>query len=388
MTTRPLEGIRVVDLSSFVAGPTAGRILAELGADVVRVDPVAGAVDGGRWPLAESGASLYWTGLNQAKRSVAVDLRSADGRAVVTELIARSGVVLENAAHAPWLAHEVLAARRPDLIHLHIAGNADGTPAVDYTVNAAVGLPLMTGPVDAAAPVNHVLPAWDLITGVQAALGIVAALRRRDRTGEGAYLELALEDVAVSAVVSMGWLAEAEERGSARDRQGNALYGSYGSDFATADGRAVMVVGLTPAQWRSLVEVTGTAEVFAALERHRGLRFADEGDRYAARDEITAILRPWFAARTLAEIEKELSGSRVLWAPYRTMDEVAAREYAVIERVEQPGVGPVPTARSPLRWDGTYTEARPAPRHGQHTREVLEELGLSPERGDEPGGAR
>ncbi|MGX4707944.1 CoA transferase [Rhodococcus sp. DMF-1] len=378
MTTRPLDGVRVVDLSSFVAGPTAGRILAELGADVIRVDPLGGAVDGGRWPLAGSGASLYWTGLNQAKRSVAVDLRSEDGRAVVTDLIAEAGIVLENAARTPWLAHDVLAARRPDLIHLHIAGNADGSPAVDYTVNAAVGLPLMSGPVDGTVPVNHVLPAWDLITGVQAALGIVAALRRRDRTGEGAYLELALEDVAVSAVASMGWLAEAEERGSGRERQGNALYGSYGSDFATADGRAVMVVGLTAAQWRGLVEVTGTAEVFAALERHRRLRFADEGDRYAARDEITAILRPWFAARTLAEIEKELSGSRVLWAPYRTMDEVAAREYAVIERVEQPGVGAVPTARSPLRWDGTYTGARPAPQHGQHTREVLAELGLGP----------
>ncbi|MDX5455984.1 MAG: CoA transferase, partial [Rhodococcus sp. (in: high G+C Gram-positive bacteria)] len=144
MTTRPLDGVRVVDLSSFVAGPTAGRILAELGADVIRVDPLGGAVDGGRWPLAGSGASLYWTGLNQAKRSVAVDLRSEDGRAVVTDLIAEAGIVLENAARTPWLAHDVLAARRPDLIHLHIAGNADGSPAVDYTVNAAVGLPLMS----------------------------------------------------------------------------------------------------------------------------------------------------------------------------------------------------------------------------------------------------
>ncbi len=103
MTGRPLDGIRVIDLSSFVAGPTAGRMLAELGADVIRVDPIGGAVDGGRWPLTDDGASLYWTGLNQAKRSVAADLRSDEGRARVVELIADAGIVLENAAHAPCL---------------------------------------------------------------------------------------------------------------------------------------------------------------------------------------------------------------------------------------------------------------------------------------------
>ncbi|HET8992327.1 CoA transferase [Rhodococcus sp. SJ-2] len=375
MTVRPLDGVRVVDLSSFVAGPTAGRMLAELGADVVRVDPVGGAVDGGRWPLTENGASLYWTGLNQAKRSVAVDLRSDEDRARVVELIADAGIVLENAAHAPWLAHDVLLAHRPDLIHVHIAGNADGTPAVDYTVNAAAGLPLMTGPAGLGTPVNHVLPAWDLLTGVHAALGIVTALRRREQTGAGAYLELALDDVAHAAVASMGWLAEAQARGSGRELQGNALYGSYGSEFATADGRYIMIVGLTRGQWRALVEVTGTEAVFDALGAQRGLDFDREGDRYAAREAITAILAPWFSERTLARIEADLAGTRVLWAPYRTMDEVAAdlaaRSDSVVQYIDQPDIGPVLTARPPLRWNGRYTDARPAPRHGQHTAEVL-----------------
>ncbi|MEE2030584.1 CoA transferase [Rhodococcus chondri] len=383
MTARPLDGIRVVDLSSFVAGPTAGRMLAELGADVIRVDPIGGAVDGGRWPLAESGASLYWTGLNQAKRSVAVDLRSDEGRARVIELIAEAGIVLENVAHAPWLAHDELVGHRADLIHLHIAGNADGSPGVDYTVNAAVGVPLMTGPEGLSTPVNHVLPAWDLITGVHAALGIVTALRRREQTGEGAYLELALDDVALSAVASMGWLAEAQERGSGRERQGNALYGSYGSEFATADRRYVMVIGLTRGQWRALVDVTGTAEVFTALAAQRGLNFDDEGGRYAARDAITAILAPWFAERTLAQIEADLAGTRVLWAPYRTMDEVADvadRAESAVQYVDQPGIGSVLTARSPLRWNGRYTDASPAPPHGQHTDEVFATVDQPPGR--------
>ncbi|NKS78162.1 CoA transferase [Prescottella equi] len=381
MTARPLHGVRVVDLSSFVAGPTAGRVLAELGAEVIRVDPISGAVDGNRWPVTEDGASLYWAGLNQAKKSVTVDLRSEAGRGFVTDLVADSGILLENAAHAPWLDNAVLTQRRPDLIHLHIEGRADGTPAVDYTVNAEVGLPLMTGPAGSDVPVNHVLPAWDLLTGMYAALGLVTALRRREQTGEGSYLQLALGDVALSAVASMGWVAEADRSGVGRGRQGNALFGSYGADFATADGRSVMVVGLTAGQWRALVDVTGTADVFAALERHRGLNLAVEADRYAARDAITAVLRPWFASRSLAQLDAEFAGTRVLWSGYRTLAEVAAdiRSVAavgVIQEVDQPGIGAMLTSRSPLRWAGRYTDAAPAPVPGEHTREVATAVGM------------
>lgn len=385
MPARPLDGVRVVDLSSFVAGPTAGRVLAELGAEVIRVDPIGGAVDGNRWPITDTGASLYWAGLNQAKKSLAVDLRSEAGRELVAELItapgAQAGILLENAAHAPWLSNDVLVRRRPDLIHLHIAGNADGTPAVDYSVNAGLGVPQMTGPENLTTPVNHVLPAWDLLTGIHAALGIVTALRHRERTGSGSYLELALADVALSGIASMGWVAEAEALGHGRPRQGNALFGSYGSDFPTADGRSVMVVGLTVGQWRALVEVTGTAAVFAALEEHRSLDLSVEADRYIARDAITAILRPWFESRTLAQIRAALAGTRVLWSPYRTLAEVAADLRAadaetVVQEVKQPGIGAMLTARSPLRWSGTYTDAAAAPTLGEHSAEVITALDL------------
>lgn len=381
MTARPLAGTRVVDMSSFVAGPTAGRILAELGAEVIRVDPISGAVDGARWPVTDDGVSLYWAGLNQAKKSVTVDLRSDAGRDFVTGLVAEAGILLENAAHARWLDNDVLTQRRPDLIHLHIEGHADGTPAVDYSVNAEVGLPLMTGPQGSDAPVNHVLPAWDLLTGLYAALGLVTALRRREQTGEGAYLQLALGDVALSTVASMGWVAEADRRGTGRTRQGNALFGSYGADFPTADGRAVMVVGLTAGQWRALVDVTDTADVFAALERHRGLDLSVEADRYAARDAITAVLRPWFESRTLGQIAIEFDGTRVLWSPYRTLAEVATdlRQIAdevVVQEVDQPGIGAMLTSRSPLRWSGVYTDAAPAPASGAHTREIATAAGL------------
>lgn len=379
-TAGPLTGTRVVDMCSFVAGPTAGRTLAELGAEVVRVDPIRGAVDGNRWPIDETGASYYWAGLNQAKKSLAVDLRSEQGREVVRDLItapgANGGVLIENVHHATWLAHDTLTALRPDLVHVHISGGPGGAPAVDYTVNAGLGIPMMTGPETVTAPVNHVLPAWDLLTGSQVALAVVAALHRRGRTGEGAFIDVALADVALSAVASLGWIAEAEARGRARPRQGNNLYGSYGDDFTTTDGRSVMVIGLTAGQWSALVEVTGSAGILAALEQHLGLQFTAEADRYAARDAISAVIRPWFAARTLEEITRVFEGTRVLWSPYRDLVDVASAQgddETVVERVDQPRIGQMLSPRSPLRWSGHYTPARPAPTFGGDGAIVLAE---------------
>ena len=142
--------------------------LAALGADVVRIDPVGGAADAGRWPLTETttetetGESIYWAGLNRGKRSMTVDMRSADDRDLVVRLIAAAGVFITNAAGREWHSYEVLAERRPDLIHLEVIGRGDGSTAVDYTVNAGTGFPLITGPADHRGPVNHVMPAWDV----------------------------------------------------------------------------------------------------------------------------------------------------------------------------------------------------------------------------------
>src|SRR5215471_17968432 len=144
----PLAGLRIVEISSFVAAPLGGMTLAQLGAEVIRIDPVGGAADVTRWPLAPSGTSLYWTGLNKGKRSVTLDFRSDQGRDTLRNLVAGSGpdggIVLTN-ADSPWLSYEALSKRRPDLVHLKITGRHDGGPAVDYTVNAAVGFPLATG---------------------------------------------------------------------------------------------------------------------------------------------------------------------------------------------------------------------------------------------------
>jgi 2-methylfumaryl-CoA isomerase len=239
--------------------------------------------------------------------------------------------------------------------------------------------------------VNHVLPAWDLITGVSVAAGLLAALHDRERTGNGAFIELALSDVALAGVSNLGWLSEAELRGGDRPRHGNHLYGSFASDFATADGQRVMVVALTEGQWKALKQATGTAKVFAALESALGTDLQVEEERYRHRETIAAILRPWFAGRDLDQASAELDRARVLWGPYRGMADVAAAHrngaHPVLADIElgqpsQPGPPGKPatsiTARSPLRWNGAYGEPGEAPVLGRDTDQVLAEvLGLT-----------
>ena len=380
----PLDGLIVLEVSSFVAAPLGGLTLAQLGADVIRIDPVGGAADTGRWPLAPSGTSLYWTGLNKGKRSVTLNFRDAEGRRLLGELLAASGpgggIVLTNAAQR-WLGHDELAGIRPDLIHLQIQGYRDGRAAVDYTVNAETGFPLITGPEGWDGPVNHVLPAWDVACGLYAAIGLLAAERRRQRTGAGSAITLALADVAMAVAGHLGFLAEAQVTGTGRPRIGNHLYGGLARDFGTADGMRVMVVALTGRHFADLAAVTGLTATFAELERLLGADFGTDGDRYRHREVITALVEPWFAGRTLAEAERDLAGTSVLWSRYRSFtDLVVSGTLAgnpLLQEIAQPGVGPLLAPGSPLAMDGT-TEVRPAPVLGADTGAVLTGmLGLS-----------
>jgi 2-methylfumaryl-CoA isomerase len=373
---RPLAGLRVVEVSTFVAAPLGGMTLAQLGAEVVRVDPLGGAADHTRWPLAESGTSLYWAGLNKAKRSVEVDLRSAAGQELVTRLIADSGpgggIVLTNSVGRGWLGYRALAERRPDLIHLQIEGHPDGSAAVDYTVNAGLGFPLLTGPAGHADPVNHVLPAWDIACGLYAAIALLGAERRRARTGEGSALAVALSDVALATAGNLGFLAEAE-LGQRRPRLGNYLYGGFGRDFTARDGTRFMLVTLTARHWRDLVAATGLVEPVTALEKALGVDFAGEGDRYECRELLAALLDRWFADRAGTEVSAALGCTSVLWTAYRSVAELVGsdevRANPMMRVIDQPGVGHHLAPGSPIR-TGERTVAR-APMLGEHTDTVL-----------------
>ncbi|MEY8015282.1 CoA transferase [Mycobacterium servetii] len=383
MSGLPLDGLTVVEVSSFVAAPLCGMTLGQLGAQVIRIDPVGGASDARRWPLAADGTSIYWTGLNKGKRSATIDLRSAEGQELVQRLIVEGdGIVVTNAAGLAWLGHDVLASRRPDVIHVQLLGRGDGSTAVDYTVNAGIGYPLVTGPADHAGPINHVLPAWDVCCGLYAALGVVTAVRRRDQCGAGARITLALEDVALATAGNLGLLTEPQVTGTQRERLGNAIYGQYGQDFTSRDGATFMVVTLTGRHFRDLVAVTGTGDAVAALAGALGVDFADEGDRYRYRDVLSGLFAVWFAEHTADEITAALADTTVLVERYRTFAQAAASPKVtanpLFSRLDQPGVGEYLAPGLPAAFDGTHPAGAPAPALGQDTAAVLaERLGLS-----------
>ncbi|HVX68962.1 MAG TPA: CoA transferase [Mycobacteriales bacterium] len=380
----PLAGLTVIEIASFVAGPSAGLALAQLGADVVRVDPLGGAVDVNRWPVTDDGTSVYWSALNRAKRSVEIDLRSDTGQDLVRKMIcgpgADRGVVIDNLPRAKWLDWPQLAALRSDVIHVHIEGHRDGRPAVDYTVNAEVGLPLVTGPEDAVAPINNPLPAWDLLCGMAAALAVVSAVHRRDRTGEGARVDISLSDIALATLANLGWYTEAAT-GIDRARHANSVYGSYGEQFTCSDGEHVMVVALTPSQWKALVSVTATSPQIADLEANAGVNFAEnEAARFLHRQKLREVLDPWFASRPRAEVASALDEARVLWSPYRTMRDVAASGGGPLHHLQQPRIGQVISAESPMRWRDATPIDRAASALGEDTLSTLEALtNLGPE---------
>jgi 2-methylfumaryl-CoA isomerase len=364
-----------------MTGPLSG-----LGADVIRFDTIGGGIDHKRWPTTPDGASIYWAGLNKGKRSIQIDLRAPEGRELLTGIITApgddAGVFLTNFPAVGWLSYERLRERRDDLVMLNVIGNHDGTTALDYTVNSAVGYPGVTGPVDFDGVVNHVMPGWDIACGQAAAVGLLAAERHRSRTGEGQLVTLALSDVALAAVAALGHVGEAQILGTERERLGNELYGALGRDYATADGRRVIAVAVSPKQWSSLCESCDMVDAMAALAAETGLDLDDdEGARFTMRDRIHPHIEAWCAARTLAEIRTAWDAHGVCWGPYQSFLQMVADDprcstaNPMFAEVAQPGIGTYLAPGSPLTFTGLGRDTvAPAPLLGQHTDEVLAEL--------------
>ena len=379
-----LQGLRVIEAAAFVAAPLGGMTLAQMGADVIRIDPLGGSLDRRRWPVTADDTSLFWCGLNKHKRSVALDLAAPAGRelamALITAAGADAGMLVTNFPPRGWLDYEALRTRRADLIQLTLMGDRHGGSAVDYTINSRLGLPMITGPEGQGGVVNHVLPAWDLITGQMVAVGLLAAERHRRRTGEGQHVKLALEDVGLAVMGHLGFIAEAQQ-GQQRQGVGNYLYGAFGRDFTTADGRRVMVVGLTGKQWRGLCDALGMATAMDSLGRELGLDLSREGQRFQAREAIADHVAAWVQVRPYSEVVAAFEAHGVCWGPYQSVHEMVHQDPACSEAnpmfrtVVQPGVGPVLTPASPLMFSGVQrVPPAPAPMLGQHTAEVLHEL--------------
>jgi 2-methylfumaryl-CoA isomerase len=384
-----LEGMRVVEGSAFVAAPLGGMTLAQLGADVIRFDNIGGGIDFHRWPVTPSGTSLFWAGMNKGKRSLAVDVRRPEGQELVTALICGegtdAGIFLSNFPAAGWLSDERLRAKRADLIYVNIIGSPDGSTAVDYTVNASSGFTFVTGPAGSTNPTNHVLPAWDVATGLTAATSVLAAERLRTRTGRGGLVTISLADVAFAMVANLGYVAQAQVLHEDRPPLGNDMYGAFGRDFPTADDRRVMVVAISLRQWQALARATGIESRLPALETELGLDFALEGDRFAGRDALATLIAPWLARRTLAEVAEVFDGYGVCWGPYQTFTQLVEEDWRttaanpMFSDIEQPGIGLLRTPGTPMAFRAAPRQTpRPAPLLGQHTDEILaEELGMS-----------
>ncbi len=378
-----LNGLSVIEASSFVASPSAGLYLAQMGAEVIRVDQIGGGPDFHRWPVTDDNASLYWENLNRAKKSVALDLSSPQGRELLQELVRKTGQLVTNFPADGFLSHAKLSEGCAELVTVRVMGWADGSPALDYTVNNSVGYPMLTGV--GPEPINHVLPAWDLLTGAYAAFVMLAAIRHREQSGKGSEVRIPLSDVAIGTVANLGGIAEVLYSGANRPRLGNAVYGLFGRDFVTADNVRTMIVVVTPRQWANLVAALNLESAVAALEAERSVSFAnDDGLRFTHRDALYPMFEVAIAARSHADLAAAFDAGGIVHSAYRTMQD-AVNDPALV--AHNPVFGSAP---NPSGFDypaaGSFATVpqlerqapQSAPANGSNSEEILaERLGLS-----------
>jgi 2-methylfumaryl-CoA isomerase len=228
------------------------------------------------------------------------------------------------------------------------------------------------------------MPMWDVVAGLSAVNGILAAERRRRETGVGQFISLALADTAFSTLSHLGYIGEVQINGDDRPGTGNQVYGTFGCDFSTSDERRVMITAFTPRHWQALQKATGTEDQIATLANELDLDLTKEEARWAARDRIIDVLEPWFSDHTLDQARIALDGAGACWGPYQSFTQAVQEdrrisiENPMFEEVNQPGIGRY-LASGPMLEFGKdpRTPVTPAPLLGGNTDEILAcELGL------------
>jgi 2-methylfumaryl-CoA isomerase len=236
---------------------------------------------------------------------------------------------------------------------------------------------MVTGPVGHDGPVNAVAPPWDLATAYAGAMAILAAERHRRMTGQGQRILLPLQDMALAATSALGYIGEAVVNDVDRTRFGNEIFGTFGRDFRTRDGRHVMICIFSDRHVDALAMAGGFTRKFAAIEQQRGVDLKTDAGRWQARAELCAVIEPWVAAHTASEVAAALTNAGALWAPYKTFRELAADRETVLDNpmftvLDQPGIGRYPVAATPLQFGAIERQPPlPAPTLGQHTDEIL-----------------
>ena len=362
----PLAGLRVIDLSRVLAGPLATMTLGDLGADVVKVERPGTGDDTRHWgpPFAGEDAA-YFLSLNRNKRSVAIDLRSPEGVEAVVRLAADADVLIEN--FRPGLMAELglgleeLRRRNPRLVTCSLTAFGDDSPEAtarpgyDIIVQAVCGLMSVTGE-PGGEPVKAGVALLDVVTGLQATIGILAALAERDRTGVARHVSVSLFDASVAAMVNQA--ANTLIGGAVPSPLGTAHPNIVPYQAFRASDRPFIVAGGNDRLFGRICEVVGHPEWADDA------RFATNQVRVANRGELVSMLGHAFATRPADEWITELEAASVPCSPIRSMDEVFASPEgaALIEEIEDPGRGgSLRLVSNPLRFDGQRLSTRLAP---------------------------
>jgi len=379
MKTQPLHGIRVLDLSRVLAGPYCTMVLGDLGADVIKVEPPEGDETRAWGPPFAEGESAYYLCINRNKRSMTVNLKSDEGRAILRELALKSDVLVENFRPGTLarygLDDETLRPDHPRLVYCSISGFGQTgplreRPGYDFMIQAMGGIMSVTGDPD-GEPMKVGVAVADLFAGQNAVIAILAALQARERNGEGQYIDIALFDS------QLGWLANVTSNflisGNLPKRYGNAHPNIVPYQvFEAVDGWFALAVG-NDKQFVRLCDVIDRPE-WSSDER-----FTTNAARVSNREKLIPLLKSIFTLRRVDEWLSLLESAEIPCGPINTLDkafanpQVAAREMLVT--MEHPTIGDLPLVGSPLKFSATPVEYQlPPPRLGEHTDEILRDV--------------
>jgi CoA:oxalate CoA-transferase len=374
-----LDGIRVLDFGRYVAAPFCCQLLADMGAEVIRVERAGGEPDRQRGPIGPNGQSLYFVALNRNKRAVTLNLDTDGGRTLLLDLVKLSDVLVHNQpaprAEALGLDYPSLRGANPRLVHLAVTGFGPTGPYSSYTafdpiIQAITGLASMAG-FD-GQPTLSPLPIEDFTTGLYGALAITLALYHRERTGLGQSVDVSLLSTGLSLIGSFGVFAEAAINRVVRRSVGNDLYGGVGGCYHATDGQ-VVVSSLGEALWRKLCH---TIEHTDLLEDSR---LSNDQARYEHRDVVNAAITSWTSHRTVEEVVEILAEAGIPVGAVESVDRVAAHRQAhaqeMIHTVSQPGLGDVPVSGTAMKFSDTPSVINlPSPAVGEHNQEVYDGL--------------
>ena len=371
----PLEGVRVLDLSRVLAGPYATMVLADLGADVLKVEHPGRGDDTRHWgPPFAGGESAYFLSVNRNKRSIGLDLKTEEGLDQVKKLAAEADVLIENlrrgALEKFGLGYEALREANPGLVYCSITGFGPGKdqdrPGYDFLIQARGGIMGITGFPD-GEPTKVGVAIADIVCGLYAASAILAALHRRSETGEGARIEVPLFEATLSWLANRGqeYLVSGEDKG----RMGNAHPTIVPYQTFDASDKPIAVAVGNDTQFARLSEVIGRPELA------EDQRYATNPDRVANREELVEILQREFSKRPADEWVEEIRDAGVPCGPVNALADVFTDEHVlssgILRDVDHPAAGILKMLASPVLVDGGRLPIRrPPPTLGQHTAEL------------------